>query len=44
MGEARGMFNQNKRPDGFVLVQQVADKYLASTSYRLARTWLAEPH
>jgi len=44
MGEARGLFNQSKRSDGYVLVQQVADKYPASTSYRLAKTWLAEPH
>ncbi len=44
MGEARGFFNQNKRPDGYAKVQEVADKYPASTSYRLAKTWLAEPH
>ena len=44
MGEARGFFNQNKRPDGYKKVQEVADKYPASSSYRLAKTWLAEPH
>ncbi len=44
IGEAQALFNQNKRPDGFVLVQQVADKYPASTSYRQAKIWLAEPH
>ena len=44
MKEARGMFNQSKRPDGYVLVQKVADQYPASASYRLAKSWLAEPH
>ena len=43
MGEARGLFNQNKRPEGYAKVQEVAAKYPASTSYRLAKTWLAEP-
>ncbi len=42
MNEARGEFNQQKRPEGYAKVQEVVDKYPASNSYRLAKTWLAE--
>jgi predicted esterase len=43
IGEARGMFQRGKRDDGFAKAKEVVDKYYASTSYRLAKKWLAEP-
>ena len=42
MGEARGLFQQGKRDEGYAKVKEVVDKYYASSSYRLARQWLAE--
>jgi predicted esterase len=42
MGEARQAFNQGRRDDGFAKAKEVVDKYYASTSYRLAKKWLAE--
>ena len=42
MGEARGLFQQGRRDDGFAKAKEVVDKYYASSSYRLARKWLAE--
>jgi len=42
MGEARGLFQQGRRDDGFAKAKEVVDKYYASPSYRLARKWLAE--
>ena len=42
MGEARGMFQQGRRDDGFAKAKEVVDKYYASPSYRLAKKWLAE--
>jgi hypothetical protein len=37
------MFQQGKRDAGFAKAKEVVDKYYASTSYRLAKKWLAEP-
>jgi predicted esterase len=42
LGEARGLFRQGRRDDGFTKVKAVVEKYYASSSYRLARKWLAE--
>ncbi len=42
MGEARGLFQQGRRDDGFAKAKEVVDKYSASPSYRQARKWLAE--
>ena len=42
MGEARGSFNQGRQDDGYAKVKEVVDKYYASSSYRLAKKWLAE--
>ncbi len=42
MGEARGMFQRNQRDDGYKKAKEVVDTYYASSSYRLAKKWLAE--
>ena len=42
MGEARGLFQQGQRDKGYAKAREVVDKYYASSSYRLARQWLAE--
>jgi hypothetical protein len=42
MGEARGLFQQGRRDDGYAKAKEVVEKYYASPSYRLARKWLAE--
>lgn len=42
MGEARNLFGQNRRDQGYAKVKEVVDKYPASSSYRLAKQWLAE--
>jgi predicted esterase len=42
MGEARGMFQQGRRDDGFAKAKEVVDTYYASPSYRVAKKWLAE--
>ena len=42
MGEARRAFNQGKRDEGYAKAKEVAAKYYASTSYRLAKKWAAE--
>ena len=42
MGEARGLFQQGRRDDGYAKAKEVVDKYYASSSYRLAKKWLAE--
>jgi predicted esterase len=42
MGEARQAFNQGRRPEGYAKAKEIAAKYYASTSYRLARKWAAE--
>jgi predicted esterase len=42
LGEARGLFQQGRRDEGFAKAQELVDKYYASSSYRLARKWLAE--
>ena len=42
MGEARGLFQQGRRDDGFAKAKEVVDTYYASPSYRLAKKWLAE--
>jgi hypothetical protein len=42
MGEARGFFQQGRRDQGYAKAQEVVDKYYASPSYRLAKTWAAE--
>jgi hypothetical protein len=40
--DARGLFQQGRRDDGFAKAKEVVDKYYASPSYRLTRKWLAE--
>jgi predicted esterase len=42
IGEARGLFQQGRRDDGYAKAKEVVDKYCASSSYRLAKQWLAE--
>ncbi len=42
MGEARGLFQQGRRNDGYAKAKEVVDKYYASPSYRLAKKCLAE--
>jgi predicted esterase len=42
MGEARGMFQQGRRDDGYARAKEVVDTYYASPSYRVAKMWLAE--
>ncbi len=42
MGEARSLFQQGRRDDGFAKAKEVVDKFYAAPSYRLARKWLAE--
>jgi predicted esterase len=44
MGEARGLFQQGRPDDGFAKAKEVVEKYYASSSYRLAKKWLAERH
>jgi predicted esterase len=42
MGEARSAFQQGRRGEGFARLTEIVEKYYASSSYRLARKWLAE--
>jgi RNA polymerase sigma factor (sigma-70 family) len=42
MADARGLFQQGRRADGLAKVRLVVDDYYGSTSYGLARKWLAE--
>ena len=42
MGEARQAFRQGRRDEGYAKSREVADRYYASTFYRLAKKWLAE--
>lgn len=42
VGEARQRFQQGRRDDGFAKAKEIVEKYYASSSYRLARQWLAE--
>jgi predicted esterase len=42
MGEARGAFQQGRRDEGYAKAKEVVDKYYASSSYRLAKKWIAE--
>jgi hypothetical protein len=42
IGEARGLFQQGRRDDGYAKLTEIVDKYYASSSYRLARKWLAK--
>jgi predicted esterase len=41
LGEARGLFQQGKRDEGLAKVKEIVEKYYASTSYGLAKKWLA---
>ena len=40
--EARTLFGQGRREEGYAKAKEVAERYYASSSYRLARRWLAE--
>jgi predicted esterase len=42
MGRARAAFNRGDRETGYARAKEVVDNYYASSSYRLARRWLAE--
>lgn len=42
MGEARGAFRQGKRDEGYAKAGEVVARFPASTSYRLAKLWVAE--
>ncbi|HEY2157311.1 MAG TPA: hypothetical protein VGH33_16910, partial [Isosphaeraceae bacterium] len=42
MGEARGLFQQGRRDEGYAKAKEVVDTYYASSSYRTAKQWLAE--
>jgi predicted esterase len=42
MGEARSFFQQGRRDEGFAKAKEVVEKYYASSSYRLAKKWVAE--
>ena len=42
MGEARGLFQQGKREEGYAKAKEVVERYYASSQYRLAKKWLAE--
>jgi hypothetical protein len=42
IGEARGLFQQGKRNEGCAKAREVVETYYASSSYRLAKQWLAE--
>ena len=42
MGEARGAFQQGRRDEGYAKAKEVVDQHYASTSYRIAKKWLAE--
>ncbi len=42
MNEARGLFQQGRRDEGYAKAKEVVDKYFASSSYRIAKGWLAE--
>jgi predicted esterase len=42
IGEARGLFQQGRRDEGYAKAREVVEKYYASSSYRLAKGWLAE--
>ena len=42
LGEARGLFQQGRRDEGLAKAKEIVEKYYASSSYGLARKWLAE--
>jgi predicted esterase len=42
MGEARGFFQKGQRDQGYAKAREVVEKYCASSSYRLAKKWVAE--
>ncbi len=42
MGEARSLFQQGRRDEGYAKAKEVVDAYYASSSYRTAKRWLAE--
>ncbi len=42
INEALAAFNQGRRPDGFARAREIVTKYYASSSYRTAKSWLAE--
>ena len=42
IAEARGLFQQQKRYEGYAKYQDVVDHYYASPSYRNVKRWLAE--
>ena len=42
LGEARGLFQQGRRDDGLAKVKEIVEKYYGSSSYGLAKKWLAE--
>lgn len=42
IGEARGLFQRGRRDEGYAKAKEVIDSYYASSSYRLAKGWLAE--
>jgi predicted esterase len=41
-GEARGLIQQGQRDAGYARLEELVQKYFASSQYRLARKWLAE--
>lgn len=42
INEARGLFQQGRRDEGFAKATEVIQKYYGSSSYRLAKKWVAE--
>jgi hypothetical protein len=42
LDEARGLFRRGRRDEGIARAREVVEKYYASSSYRLARKWVAE--
>jgi hypothetical protein len=42
IGQARGSFQQGRRDEGLAKLKEIVEKYYASSSYGLARKWLAE--
>ena len=44
LDEGQALLNRNKPAEGYARMQEIADKYPASSSYRLARIYLDRPH
>ena len=42
IAEAQTLFRQGRRDEGYAKAKEVVETYYASSSYRLARKWLAE--